>query len=452
MPPGGLSPLTRGPAPAATVRVSIPWSALVRRGLQIARAAFAVGFTLPGQARRLGAEEPQRKARWLRATGHTLVLFCSRLGATFIKVGQIASTRGDLLPQPLIVELAKLQDRVPPFPFTAVRAAIERELGRPLEAIYADFEAEPVAAASVSQVHRAVLRATGDVVAVKVRRPDIESLVALDRAILVFVAGILERIFPSLRLVSLADAMLHFCDAVALQLRFDLEADHNERFTANFADDPDIDFPRLFREACSTGVLTMGFVDGVHESEIETVGVDPRRIALAGMRCVCRMIFLHGFVLADLHPGNLRFFAPGRIVLLDLGLVGALTPEDRRSAAELLFAFATGDGRTVARLFYENAPYRATTDYPAYEAEMAELVTAVHRLGLGNVQVTVEIGRLFDVLRRHHIRARSHMTMVNLALMTAEGLGKRLAPDLSLADEAIPYLSEALQAHAASRA
>jgi ubiquinone biosynthesis protein len=378
------------------------------------------------------------------------VLFCSRLGATFIKVGQIASTRGDLLPQPLIVELAKLQDRVPPFPFTEVRAAVEHELGRPLELVYRDFEPVPVAAASVSQVHRAVLAATGDVVAVKVRRPDIERLVLLDRSILVFLAGILEKLIPSLRLVSLADAMQHFCDAVALQLRFDLEAEHNERFTANFADDPDIDFPRVFRAASSTGVLTMEFIDGVHESGLEAAGVDPRRIAMAGMRCVCRMIFLHGFVHADLHPGNLRFFAPGRIVLLDLGLVGTLTPEDRLSAAELLFAFATGDGRTVARLFYENAPYRATTDYPAYESEMAELVGAVHRLGMGNVQVTVEIGRLFDVLRRHHIRARSHMTMVNLALMTAEGLGKRLAPELSLADEAIPYLAEALQAHAAA--
>lgn len=386
----------------------------------------------------------------MRAAGRATVVFCSRLGATFIKVGQIASTRGDLLPLPLIREISKLQDRVPPFPFEEVRTAVERELGRPLDAMYREFEREPVAAASVSQVHRAVLAENGDVVAVKVRRPDIERLVALDRSILVFLAGILEKIFPTLRLVSLADAMLHFCDAVALQLRFDLEAEHNQRFTANFAEDPDIDFPRLYPNLSSTGVLTMGFVDGVHETELEAAGVDPQRIARAGMRCVCRMIFLHGFVHADLHPGNLRFFPPGKIVLLDLGLVGALTPEDRRSAAELLFAFATGDGRTVARLFYENAPYRATADYPAYEEEMAELVGAVHRLGMGNVQVTVEIGRLFDVLRRHHIRARSHMTMVNLALMTAEGLGKRLAPELSLADEALPYLAEALQAHAAA--
>jgi ubiquinone biosynthesis protein len=113
--------------------------------------------------------------------------------------------------------------------------------------------------------------------------------------------------------------------------------------------------------------------------------------------------------------------------------------------AQTLFSFATGDGKTVARLFYENSPHRATEDYAAYEAEMVDLVTSLVSRGLGNLQVTVEIGRIFDILRRHHIQARSHMTMVNLALMTAEGLGKRLAPELSLTDEALPYLAEALQ-------
>lgn len=418
------------------------------RSLQITASSLTAAGTFVRAWRRLRRTDPQPV---VRAVGIALVRFCSTLGATFIKVGQIASTRADLLPRPLIEELAHLQDRVPAFSLEAVRAAIERDLGRPLDAVFEHFDAEPVAAASVSQVHRATLRSNGAHVAVKVRRPDIEMLVGLDRSILIFLGRVVERIVPSMRLISLHDSLRHFCDAVALQLRFDLEAANNERFTANFADDPDIHFPRIYREASAGGVLTMEFVDGVHESGLEAAGVDPRRIASAGMRCVCRMIFLHGFVHADLHPGNLRFFPPGRIVLLDLGLIGALEPADRLSAAELLFAFATGDGKTVARLFHDNAPYRATPDYAAYEAEMAELVAAVHRLGMGNIQVTVEIGRLFDVLRRHRIRARSHMTMVNLALMTAEGLGKRLAPDLSLADEALPYLAEAIQAAAEPR-
>jgi len=381
----------------------------------------------------------------MQAIGRGLVRSCTRLGATFIKIGQIASTRADLLPAPLIAELATLQDRVPPFPFRQVKTTIETDLQAALADLFAHFEEEPVAAASVAQVHRAVLRSSGETVAVKVRRPDILEKVRLDRSILLFLGRCLERFVPSFRLISLEDALRAFCDAVEEQILLTNEARNNRRFTANFADDPDIVFPRLVPELCSDSVLTMEFIEGVREAELEEHGVDVRRVVEAGMRCVCRMIFLHGFVHADLHAGNLRFFAPGRVALLDLGLIGSLADDDRVMTARTLFAFATGDGKTVARLFYENSPHRATADYAAYEAEMMALVASLVQRGLGNLQVTLEIGRIFDILRRHRIQARSHMTMVNLALMTAEGLGKRLAPELSLTDEAIPYLSEALQ-------
>ena len=380
----------------------------------------------------------------LRAAGRALVRLCTSLGATFIKVGQIASTRGDLLPRPLIDELTTLQDRVPPFPFAAVRRTIETDLGIPLASLFSQFEPEPVAAASVAQVHRAVLRATGECVAVKVRRPDILEKVQLDRSILLFVSRALERLVPSFRLMSLQEAMRNFCNAVEQQIHLTNEARNNQRFTQNFDGDPDIHFPRLFPAACADSVLTMEFVEGVREADLEARSIDVHRVVAAGMRCVCRMIFLHGFVHADLHAGNLRFVHPGGVVLLDLGLVGALTDDDRLGFAQLLFAFATGDGPTTARLFAANAPAGSIPDYAAYEAEIVAVVEHVSRQGLGNLQITLEIGRIFDILRRHHIQARGHMTMINLALMTAEGLGKRLDPELSLADEALPYLAEAL--------
>jgi ubiquinone biosynthesis protein len=373
-----------------------------------------------------------------------LVQGTTRLGATFIKIGQIASTRADLLPPALVAELSTLRDRVPPFAFTDVQDTIERDLGAPLGALFAAFDREPVAAASVAQVHRAVLRASGETVAVKVRRPDVPEKVRLDRAILLFLGRLAERLVPSLRLVSLAEALATFCDAVEAQIHLTNEAANNARFTAAFADDPDVRFPRLVPAACSDAVLTMEYVDGVREEDLEARGLDVHRIVEAGMRAVCRMIFSHGFVHADLHPGNLRFLPPGRVVFLDLGLVGALDDQDRLSAAALLYSFAVGDGETVARLFFETSPHRAVRDYAAYEREMAGYVAAVHARGLGNVQVTLEIGRLFDILRRHRIQARSHMTMVNLALMTAEGLGKRLDPTLQLNEAALPYLAEAL--------
>lgn len=379
-----------------------------------------------------------------RALGRALVQLCSHLGATFIKVGQIASTRGDLLPRPLVQELARLQDDVPPFAFSDVRATVEEELGCTLGDVFSDFSTAPVAAASVAQVHRAVLRRTGDLVAVKVRRPDIVEKVALDRSILLFVGRALERLVPSVRLMALEEALRAFCDAVRAQIHFENEARNNARFTRNFADDPNVDFPRIYPEASSDAVLTMEFIEGIHESELESGQFDVRTIVAAGMRCVCRMIFLHGFVHADLHPGNMRFQHPSHVVLLDLGLTGEIGDEDRITTARTLFALATGDGKTVARLFHENSPHTATPDYAAYETEIAEFVSSLQNRGLQNVQVTAEIGRIFDMLRRHRVHARSHMTMVNIALMTAEGLGKRLAPELSLADESLPYLREAL--------
>ena len=288
-----------------------------------------------------------------------------------------------------------------------------------------------------------MLRGAEQWVAVKVRRPDILEKVRLDRSILLFLGRTLERLVPSLRLLSLEGALRSFCDAVEQQIHLSNEAEHNRRFTQNFADETEVRFPRLFPAACSDAVLTMEFIEGVHESELEAAGILVHRVVAAGMRAVCRMIFLHGFVHADLHPGNLRFMPPECIVLLDLGLVGTLDDVDRLTTARLLFAFAVGDGG-LARLFYDHAPSRATADYSAYEREIIDLVESVRKRGLGNLQVTLEIGRIFDILRRHRIQARSHMTMVNLALMTAEGLGRRLAPELSLTDEALPYLAEAL--------
>lgn len=415
---------------------------VVLRSAHLFLAAVKATFVFLATGLRNG---PRHREAWELACGRAAVSLCHELGATFIKVGQIASTRADLLPAPLIAELATLRDRVPPFPFHQVREIVETDLGRPLEASFATFEEEPEAAASVAQVHRATL-ADGTVVAVKVRRPDIAAKVELDRAILLFLGRGLERLVPSLRLIALEGSLRSFCGAVEEQLDLRAEAENNLRFAANFASDPEVRFPRLHPELCAGAVLTMEYVDGVHERDLEASDVDVRGVVESGMRCVCRMIFLHGFVHADLHPGNMRFLAPSTVVLLDLGLVGRLEDEDRLRTARMLFAFATGDGRTVARIFHDSSPHAVPPSYSAYEDELAEFVGALHRRGMSDVQLTLEIGRLFDVLRRHRVQARSHMTMVNLALMTAEGLGKRLAPELSLADEALPYLAEALRA------
>lgn len=437
--PANVRQLSHRPAQVGAVnqRVSSLHAFLVlRRAAQIMFAVAGASPRFLWERWRLRGQP----AATQRALARTIVHVCTRLGATFIKVGQILSSRSDLLPQPFARELAALQDRVPAFDGAMVRVIVERELGRPLDELFAEFSPEPVAAASVAQVHRAVWRKTGQVVAVKVRRPDVLEKIRLDRAVLLTIARWLERWVPSLRLVALEQQMAQFCAAVEQQAHLRNEAAHNARFTANFAGDPDIAFPRLIPEACTDAVLTMEFVDGAREEELDGFPIDRRALVAAGVRCVGKMIFEHGFVHADLHPGNLRFQAPSRIVLLDLGLVGELTPADRKITAETLLALVRGEGKKVARLFYENAPFRAVADYAAYEREMETLVAELRQRSLASTEFSRDIAKIFDVLRRHRVQARGHMTMVNLALMTAEGLGKRLDPSLVLAEAALPYL------------
>jgi len=414
--------------------------AVTLRSLQLAAAAVE-GAVVASLA--LVARPPEPGPRWQWAVGRGLRAGLARLGATFIKVGQIASTREDLLPLPIARELAHLQERAPRVPFARVRAVVESQLGGPLAELFDHVDVEPLASGSVAQVHRG-RTLDGHDVAIKVRRPEIAARVSLDRAILLGLARAGERLVPTLRLVSLAEAVGAFCDAVELQLDLALEAAHNRRFQADFADAPEIRFPRLVPERCSEAVLTMELLPGVHERDLDPRRFDYPRIVATGMRAVCAMIFEHGFVHADLHPGNLRFEPPATLGLLDLGLVGELDDEDRRTTAQLLHALASGDGRTVARLFFVHAPHHAVDDYAAYEREIAEFVAAMHRRDLRDVQLTREIGRIFDILRRHRIQARSHLTIVNLALLTAEGMGKRLAPELQLTTEALPYLVRAL--------
>ncbi|MCP3983033.1 MAG: AarF/ABC1/UbiB kinase family protein [bacterium] len=429
---------TTGP----TLRSSSTWRLMLRSAQLIV--GVGSGILMFAKAWWMLRSLPHRE-RLERAAGRALVRSCSRLGATFIKIGQIASTRGDLLPRGVFEELGALQDRVPPFPYAEAIATIEAEFGKPVEVLFDDFEPLPVAAASVAQVHQARLSGRSHQVAIKILRPDIIQKVHLDRAILLFMGRALERLIPTLRTVSLEEAIRSFCDAVEEQLDLRNEARNNLRFAANFEDDPCVGFPVLHPTLCGARVLTMDFVVGTHENGLVDAEFDIHQLVEAGMRAVCRMIFLHGFVHADLHPGNMLFEPPGQIILLDLGLVGELTDQDRVRTARMLMALATGDGAGVARSFYENAPHHAVRDYATYEREVCELVADITSKGLGQIQVTLEIGRIFDILRRHHIQARSHMTMVNLALMTAEGMGKRLAPELDLSQEALPYLTEALR-------
>jgi len=399
---------------------------------------------------------------WLRrrsltgALGAAAAMLCRRLGATFIKVGQIVSTRPDLFPPEFLAPLVELQDRVPPFDGRRARRTIEEDFARPLDELFAGFSAQPIASASVAQVHRAVLRdargplAAGAVVAVKIRRPGIVRRAHLDEAILRVGAHLLSFV-PTIGLVSPVESVDHFCDAVNLQLDFRIEAANNRRFRANFTDDPQVVFPAIVDELSTDRVLTMEFVEGVKDHDLEAVGCDRRILARKGIETICRMIYHHGFVHADLHPGNILYLAGNRIALLDLGLVAELDDDSRDVIARLNLYILSGMGRELARMIYDESPIKGVVDYAAYEQDVERFVARIRGRPLAELQITVLIGELFNLLRRHRIRAAADFTVVNIAMMVAEGLGRKLDPTLDLSVEALPYIQSALAGSVSDR-
>jgi len=379
----------------------------------------------------------------LGAAGHALRRTLERLGATFIKLGQVASTRPDLVPAEIVEQLVRLQEEVRPFPFEQVRQIIEEDFGAPLERLFKEFERRPLAAASVAQVHRARLAQGGERVAVKVRRPSISAWAQLDQSIALGVAHCLQ-LFPTLHLLSPVLAVRQFCIAVNKQLDFQIEAANNLRFRENFKAESAVVFPRLTQRLCSERVLTMELLEGVRETELAGAGIDPREVAALGIKVFCKMAFIDGFVHADLHPGNIRFLRGGRIALFDLGLTAELTHEDRLMFAQTMYYMANGMGRELARHMFELCRRLGPIDYPAYESEMIEYLRRFTNRPLGEIEMASAIGSFFDIFRRYRMRLDGRFTVLNISFMVVEGLGKKLDPALDITAQARPFLEAAV--------
>jgi ubiquinone biosynthesis protein len=361
------------------------------------------------------------------------------LGATFVKVGQIMSTRPDLFPPYVILALETLQDNVGPFPYADVQATFVAEFGRPPEELFAEIAPVPIASASVAQVHKARLH-DGRVVAVKVKRPKLDELTRFDLGVMRAVARALELV-PSIRLLAPVESVAEFGRGIRMQLDFTVEARHNARFRDNFKDDRDVYFPTLVDELCSSRVLTMEFVDGTKILNFRQTPSDPKRLAAIGFRVLLKMIFEDGFVHADLHPGNIFITRDDRVAILDLGLVGELDGEHRAGFARYFAAWTQGDGRTMARLMTELSPSRRIRDLPGFEAAVVAFVQRYHGKRLGEVQVSLVFMDMMNVLRRFRVRVNPTFTLVNIAIAVTEGIGKQLDPDVDLMAAALPFFA-----------
>ena len=370
--------------------------------------------------------------------GQTLLLAFSTLGATFIKVAQYLSTRPDLIPEVVIQGLQKLQDRVEPFSYRQVRAILTAELGAAPEELFAELDPYPEASASVAQVHRGVLIEGGREVAVKILRPDIHRVVALDLRLMRLSARLLQCI-PAARMLAPVQVVEEFSQAIRQQLDLTLEADNNLRFSENFAADDEISVPCLVPDLCTRKVLCMEFVCGEKILGPHREPAEGERLARIGFRLLLKMVFVHGFVHADLHPGNL-FVADGRLVMLDLGLVARLTPEHRATLLQLFQAWLAQDaGRiceVMARLLESEPPAESLE---LLQQQVGELLERYRKLALSDVSMGEVMLRVLQLMRQHKLTVQPSLTMVILSMGVVEGVGRQLAPSLDLAREALGF-------------
>ncbi len=371
-----------------------------------------------------------------------VVLAIHDLGPTFVKLGQILSTRADLLPPELIAELETLQDDVPPMPNAAVAAIIEAELGAPVDEVFDDFDSAPLACASIAQVHAARLRGSGEAVVVKVQREGIDGVIEADLEIMRYLAAALERNFPEAEIYTPTGVVGQFARAIRKEIDFRNELDNIARFRANFAGREGVHFPLPYEDFSTARVLTMERIVGVKLSAISDQYCDVDRVVRNGIDAVLAMIFEDGFFHGDLHPGNLLVREDATLCFLDFGLCGRLTPRQRDDLVDIMLALAGGDYPAVARLcwrFGDLAPGDAR--YASFEADMVDVL---ERRFADKTMSEIEIGAFFgDLIRlalEHRVRMPPDYTMTFKAVMTMEGVAKKLVPDLDMLAAARPRL------------
>jgi ubiquinone biosynthesis protein len=383
---------------------------------------------------------PRRQPTTSKLRGFMLRRAMTTLGATFIKLGQVMSTRPDLFPPEIIDQLRLLQDRLPPFSFRRAKATVEAELGKPMHEVFTSFDPEPVAAASVAQVHRATLR-DGREVAVKVLRPGVRQKVERDRAILLAGAR-LAAIVPRWRLNDPVGHTRHFVDAILEQTDLRIEAANYTRFRANFAARPDVGFPEVHEQLCGERVLTMQFVRG---TKIDALPADlpperRRKLAATLRMAMFQMCFADGFVHADLHPGNMVVQDDGTLIVFDVGLAKHLREDVLIQFIDMTKCLAMGTPDDLVAHLKRFHQYLGMIDWASLRVEVDAFARKFRAQDVAKLEYGELIGDMFAIGRKYRVRPLTDMMLVFVALITAQGIGKMLEPEHNVFGAIAQYL------------
>ncbi|MBW1738596.1 MAG: AarF/ABC1/UbiB kinase family protein [Deltaproteobacteria bacterium] len=364
------------------------------------------------------------------------------LGPTFVKLGQILSTRPDLIPVEFIQELSKLQDHVHSFPYAEVKQIIESELGASLGDVFQRFDQTPLAAASLGQVHRAQL-ADGEEVVVKVQRPGIHKTIEVDLEIMLHLASLMERHLKGWDLHRPTKIVEEFAHTLERELDYNIEASHIERFAKQFMGDQTIYVPKVYRDTTTTRVLTMEYVGGIKASEIDQLqlaSLDQKEIAHRGADLILKQIFDYGFFHADPHPGNIFILPNNVICYLDFGMMGRIDRQTREDFADLVMNIVSRDEGKVADALLKLTLWEDEPDRSTLERELGEFMDLHFYRPLKELELGKLLRQLLDMASKHRLRVPPDLFLMLKALSTVESLGSSLDPDFDITTHAAPSI------------
>jgi ubiquinone biosynthesis protein len=364
------------------------------------------------------------------------------LGPTFIKLGQVLSTRPDLIPVEFVEELSKLQDHVPPFAYAEVAQIIESELGAAPGDIFQHFDETPLGAASIGQVHRARLK-DGEEVVVKVQRPGIRKIIEVDLEIMLHLASLMERHLEEFQVNRPVRIVEEFARTLEKEIDYTIEASHIERFGRQFIDDATVYVPKVFRETTTERVLTMEYIDGVKASEIDRIeeeGLDRKIITSRGADLILKQVFDHGFFHADPHPGNI-FVLPGNVLCyLDFGMMGSIDRQTREDFADLVHSVVRRDESRAMQALLTLTQHDEEPDTRLLARDLSDFMGQHLYKPLKDLQMEKLLHQLMELISRHRLQIPPDLFLMMKALAIVEGVGLSLDPDFEMINQAAPFI------------
>ena len=430
----------------------------IRRYRQIIRILFKYGFdhlleylNVTARSRRFFLRRELKNGALSPAERMRLAL--EELGPTFVKLGQLLSTRPDIIPRPFVQEFAKLQDMVPPFSFEELQEQVRLELGGEIGDFYSSFDPLPIAAASIAQVHQATLH-SGERVVVKVRRPHIIELVETDIDVLLGLAQLVERHLPNKEVYEPIALVREFARTIRREMDFTREGHTIEKIAGNFTGDQSLYFPKVYWDVTSRGILTLEFINGIKVSDhqsLRSAGLDLKEIAKRGANAILKMVLADGFFHGDPHPGNV-FILPGNVIcLLDYGMVGRLDEQLKNFLLDILVAIIDRDVDEVISLLLQSGDITDSFNPRTLRRDLSEFIDGYYEIPLKEI----EVGRLFlefiEIVTTHKIKIQSDLMLLAKALITVEGMGRELDPGFDMVEHLRPFIEGAIKARISPR-